>query len=190
MVALRVYRAGNVGIDTRNRSCLVLQLQSVVYLDQWMKLDDQWVLMVLKSPAGEICHQCSSVVTAIIPYLCTIKLQYTLLGDYWECVRPARLPVLTEFWAPSLREQYTIYVPHWVQAGYNTSNKSVPILGSQPSSPTLPKDDQKRQNCDIQQQSEHCHVPLTPFLSSPLNISAAADPSYYRIFLNLINTWV
>ena len=50
-------------------------------------------------PAGEICHQYTSVVTAIIPYSRTIKLQYTVLGDYWECVRPARLPVLT--WVPS-----------------------------------------------------------------------------------------
>ena len=48
-----------------------------------------------EDPAGEICHQYSSAVTAIIPQLRTIKLQYTLLGDYWECVRPARLPVLT-----------------------------------------------------------------------------------------------
>jgi len=46
-----------------------------------------------------MCHQYSSVVTTIIPYSRTIKLQYTLLGDYWECVRPARLPVLT--WVPS-----------------------------------------------------------------------------------------
>ena len=52
-----------------------------------------------EEPAGEICHQYSSVVTAIIPYLRTIKLQYTLLGDYWENVRPTRLPVLT--WVPS-----------------------------------------------------------------------------------------
>jgi len=52
-----------------------------------------------EEPAGEICHQYSSVVTAVIPYLHTIKLQYTVLGDYWECVRPARLSVLT--WVPS-----------------------------------------------------------------------------------------
>ena len=52
-----------------------------------------------EEPAGEICHQYSSVVTAVIPYSHTIKLQYTLLRDYWECVRPARLPVLT--WVPS-----------------------------------------------------------------------------------------
>jgi len=32
--------------------------------------------------AGEICQQYSSVVTAIIPQLHTIKLQYTRLGDY------------------------------------------------------------------------------------------------------------
>ena len=66
-----------------------------------MKLDGLWVLTVMKSPlpAGWICHQYSSVVTAIIPYSRTIKLQHTLLGDYWECVRPARLPVLT--WVPS-----------------------------------------------------------------------------------------
>ena len=32
--------------------------------------------------AGEICHQYSSVVTAIIHYTRTIKLRYTLLGDY------------------------------------------------------------------------------------------------------------
>ena len=66
---------------------------------QGRKLDDQWVLTVMKSPTGEKCHQHSSAVTAIIPYLRTIKLQYTLLGDYWECVWPARLPVLT--WVPS-----------------------------------------------------------------------------------------
>ena len=52
-----------------------------------------------EEPAGEICHWYSSVVTAIIPYSRTVKLQYTLLGDYWECVRPARLSVLT--WVPS-----------------------------------------------------------------------------------------
>ena len=51
--------------------------------------------------AGENCHRYGSVVTAIILYLCTIKLQYTGLGDYWECVcvGPARLPVL--IWVPS-----------------------------------------------------------------------------------------
>jgi len=48
---------------------------------------------------GEICHQYNSFVTAIIPCSRTIKFQYTLLGDYWECVRPALLPVLT--WVPS-----------------------------------------------------------------------------------------
>ena len=47
-----------------------------------------------EEPAGEICHQYSSAVTAIIPYLHTIKLQYTLLGDYWVCVQPAWLPHL------------------------------------------------------------------------------------------------
>ena len=45
-----------------------------------MKLDGQWVLTVMKSPAGEICHQYISVVTAIIPYSRTVKLQDTLLG--------------------------------------------------------------------------------------------------------------
>jgi len=48
-----------------------------------------------EEPACEICHQYSSVVTAIIPYLRTIKLQYTVLWDYWVCVRPAWLSVLT-----------------------------------------------------------------------------------------------
>ena len=48
-----------------------------------------------EEPAGGVCHQYSSVVTAIIPYLHTIKLQYILLGDYWECVWPDWLPVLT-----------------------------------------------------------------------------------------------
>jgi len=95
----KCYCVSHVRIDAGNSSCLVLQLQSVVYLEQRlskrMKLDDQWVLTVMKSPTGEKCHQYSSVVTAIIPYLCTIKLQYTLLWDYWECVRPAWLPVLT-----------------------------------------------------------------------------------------------
>jgi len=52
-----------------------------------------------EEPAGEICHQYSSVLTAVIPQLHTTKLQYTLLGDYWEFVRPAQLPVLT--WVPS-----------------------------------------------------------------------------------------
>jgi len=44
---------------------------------------------------GEILHWYILVVSAITPYSCTIKLQYILLGDYWESVRPARLPVLT-----------------------------------------------------------------------------------------------
>jgi len=44
---------------------------------------------------GENCHWNNSVVNAITPYSCTIKLQYILLGDYWECVWPAWLPVLT-----------------------------------------------------------------------------------------------
>jgi len=57
-----------------------------------------------EEPAGEICHQYSSVLTAIIPYSRTIKLQYTLLADNWECVRPARPPVLT--WVPSSRIQH------------------------------------------------------------------------------------
>ena len=37
---------------------------------------------VNEEPAGEICHRYISVVTAIIPYSRTIKLQYILLGDY------------------------------------------------------------------------------------------------------------
>jgi len=45
--------------------------------------------------AGEIRHQYSSVVTAVIPKLHTIKLLYTELGDYWEGVRPAGLRILT-----------------------------------------------------------------------------------------------
>ena len=52
-----------------------------------------------EEPAGENCHHYSSVVTAIIPYLYIIKLQHALLGDYWVCVQPAWLPVLT--WIPS-----------------------------------------------------------------------------------------
>ena len=39
------------------------------------------------------------IIIIIIPLLRTIKLQYTRLGDYWECVRPAWLPALT--WVPS-----------------------------------------------------------------------------------------
>ena len=44
---------------------------------------------------GENCRLYILVVNAVTPYCCTIKLQYILFGDYWECVRPARLPVLT-----------------------------------------------------------------------------------------------
>ena len=55
--------------------------------------------LVRRPGTGENFHQCSSVVTAFIPYLHTVKLQYTLLGDYWECVQPAWLPILT--WVPS-----------------------------------------------------------------------------------------
>ena len=36
MVALSVYHASNVRVDARNSSCFVLQLQSVVYLKQWL----------------------------------------------------------------------------------------------------------------------------------------------------------
>ena len=108
MVALSVYRAKNVRVDACNSSCLVLRLQSVVYLccvsrtvteQQRMKLDDQWVLTVMKNLVGEICHQYSSVVTASYSLITHNKLQHALLGDYWECVRPAQLPVLT--WVPS-----------------------------------------------------------------------------------------
>ena len=67
---------------------------------------------------GENCHWYMSVVNAITLYSCTIKLQYILLGDYWECVRPARLPILTR--APSSWEQHLRYVPHRVRNGYNT----------------------------------------------------------------------
>jgi len=72
-----------------------------------------------EEPAGENCHQYSSVVTAIVPHLRTIKLQYGVLGDYWECVWPALLPVLT--WVPSSIPPGTISKirssrgPHWVQ---------------------------------------------------------------------------
>jgi hypothetical protein len=42
MVALSVYRASKMWIDACNGSCLVLQLQSVVYLEQWLStLNDQ-----------------------------------------------------------------------------------------------------------------------------------------------------
>ena len=44
---------------------------------------------------GENCHWYISVLNVITPYSCTIKLQYILLGDYWQCELPARLPVLT-----------------------------------------------------------------------------------------------
>jgi hypothetical protein len=47
------------------------------------------------------------------------KLQYTWSEDYWECVRPAQLPALTEVRAPSLLEQHPWYVPHRDRAGYN-----------------------------------------------------------------------
>jgi len=36
VVALNVNRASNVPVDACNSSCLVLQLQSVVYLKQWL----------------------------------------------------------------------------------------------------------------------------------------------------------
>jgi len=44
---------------------------------------------------GENCHLYIVDVNAITPYSYTIKLQYILLGDYWQFVLPARLPVLT-----------------------------------------------------------------------------------------------
>ena len=44
---------------------------------------------------GENCHLFILVLNAITPYSCKINLQYILLGDYWECVWPARLSVLT-----------------------------------------------------------------------------------------------
>ena len=70
MVALNVYRASHVRVDVCNSNCLVLRLESVMYLktvpeQHRMKLD---VMNVNGSeePAGENCHQYSSVVTAII----------------------------------------------------------------------------------------------------------------------------
>ena len=40
------------------------------------------------------------------------KLQYNWHGNYWVCVWPAQLPVLTEVQAPSILEQYPWDVPH------------------------------------------------------------------------------
>jgi len=101
--ALSVYRASSVCSNACNSKLLcsaaaVCCVSRTVTEQQRMKFDGQWV-NGNEEPAGDICHQYSSVVTAIIPYSRTTKLQYTLLGDYWECVRPARLPVLT--WVPS-----------------------------------------------------------------------------------------
>jgi len=48
-----------------------------------------------EEPVGEICHQYSSILTAIITQLEAIKLQYIGFGDYWEGVGPAGLRILT-----------------------------------------------------------------------------------------------
>jgi len=47
------------------------------------------------------------------------KLQYTGRGDYCGCVRPAKLPVITEVRAPPLLEQHPRYVTHRDRAEYN-----------------------------------------------------------------------
>ena len=88
---------------------------------------------------GEICHSYFLVVNAITLYSCTIKLQYILLGDYWECVRPARLPVLTRVTSSVLPgnsyelrppwEQHLRHVPHRVRNGYDTVNV-LPLMSS------------------------------------------------------------
>ena len=54
VVGLSVYRASNVQVDACNSSCLVQQLQSAVYLEQWLNNKEwncfQWVLTVMMSP--------------------------------------------------------------------------------------------------------------------------------------------
>jgi len=60
VVALNVYRASHGRVDVCNSNCLVLWLESVMYLktateQQRMKLD-----------TGENCHQYSSAAAAII----------------------------------------------------------------------------------------------------------------------------
>jgi len=64
---------------------------------------------------GENFHLYILVVNAITPYSCTIKLQYILLGDYWECVLPGRLPVLISYELRPPWEQHLRYVPHRVR---------------------------------------------------------------------------
>ena len=73
---------------------------------------------------GDNCHQYILVVNAITLYSCTIKLQYIVLGDYWECVRPALLPVNQSYELRPPRELHLRYVPHRVRNGYNRSLKA------------------------------------------------------------------
>jgi hypothetical protein len=109
------------GIECKSRS-LVLQLQSAeVSRKVTSSFVWSWTISVNVNEGIQDPENWTQYVHLYQHYslFMSNKLQYTWLGDYCECVRPAQLPILTEIRAPSLLEQYPRYVPHRDRAGYN-----------------------------------------------------------------------
>ena len=81
-----------------------------------MKLDDQWVLTVMKSTAGEICHQysfsCNCNYSLITHNKTPVHSTWGLLSVCAACPTP-RLNLSSEI-RPSW-EQHPRYVSHWVR---------------------------------------------------------------------------
>jgi hypothetical protein len=109
------------GIEYKRRR-LVFEEQSASFsnCDQQlcMKLDDHcsW-----RDPRSRELNSIKFICISI-SLLMLNKLLYAWCGDYWECVRLAQFPVLTEVRAPSLLEQHPWYVPHRDRPGYNSSS--------------------------------------------------------------------
>ena len=61
----------------------------------WMKLDHQWLLILMKGPQIPRIELNTVHLYQHYPLFMHNKLQYTWRGDYCERLRPAQLPVLT-----------------------------------------------------------------------------------------------
>jgi hypothetical protein len=99
MVELSVYRASHVRGNGRNRSCLVLQLESAENL-KWRR-----TAMNEAGPSASVNVNEGTHTLTVKPNTVHLlqhyslfmhnKLKYNWCGDYFEYVWPAQLPVLT-----------------------------------------------------------------------------------------------
>jgi len=114
VVALSVYRASHVWLPCAPVA-VCRRISNGDHCFVW-----SWTISVnVRDSRSRELNSVQFICINIISLLMPNKFLHTLRGDYWECVRPAQLPVLTEVRTPSLLEQYPRYVPHWDRAGYN-----------------------------------------------------------------------